>query len=73
MKLGIISDLQLLANADSTEYDYSEHLYHSLTILKENNIDILIVAGEIGDRGTEYPFKHLKIYSIKCTEKISQY
>lgn len=65
LKVGIISDLQLLPRDNYTDFNYTEHLKNSLEVMKSQNIQSLIVAGDIGDEGTEYAFQIFKdIYEL---------
>ena len=57
MKVGIISDSQLLPEEGSTNFNYTEHLKTSLEVLKSHDVDAIIMAGDVGDAGTEYAFQ----------------
>ncbi len=59
LKLGIISDIHLPYSKKSRKYlkDFITNLENSLKILKQNQIDVLIVAGDIGEKGSEYAYK----------------
>lgn len=59
LKVGIISDTQLPpCKADLKRDDtYLTHLKKTLTILKNNNVDMIMFAGDIGDRGTRFAYR----------------
>ena len=71
-KLGIISDLQLdIKNEDYRYKMYSDNFYKSLKVLKNNNIDILIIAGDTTNNGKIENYLHFKeiFYSVYNNNK----
>lgn len=65
-KVGIISDTQLPPCKAALKKDdtYLIHLKKALTILKNNNVDMIMFAGDIGDCGTRFAY-HLYINTIE--------
>ncbi len=63
LRVGIISDTQL-PPSKSLEKDsdgkYKEHLKRALELLKTQNIDVLLHAGDIGDMCARYSYKTYK-------------
>ena len=60
MKVGIISDFQLGTNALNPEdwnYPYTLHLIQSLKVLKMQKVQMIIIAGDITDDGTNESYK----------------
>lgn len=61
-KVGVISDTQLpptqraLNNSDK----YLVHLKNALTVMKNNDVDMILFAGDIGDLGTYFAFETYK-------------
>lgn len=59
LKVGIISDTQLpptekaLASSDK----YLKNLKKALNVFKENDVDMILFAGDIGDLGTRFAFQ----------------
>lgn len=58
--VGIISDTQLPPTEKLLEKDdtYLKNLKNTLTVLKNNNVDMILFAGDIGDLGTRFAFEH---------------
>ena len=51
-KIGIISDIQLTSKYTKSFFKYFQHnLYRALEVFKKNNVDIIIIAGDITDNG----------------------
>ena len=59
LKVGVISDVHLPYSKKSSKIfkDFIENFENSLKILKENKIEVLIVAGDIGEKGSEFAYK----------------
>ena len=59
VKIGIISDTQLPPTEKEFEKSdvYVKNLEKSLEVLKENDVDMIIFAGDIGDLGTRFAFE----------------
>ena len=63
LKVALISDLQLAPQYYTKHYYYDQiesHLIRTLRILKEENIDVLIIAGDISDQGSTYSYNLFK-------------
>ena len=59
LKVGIISDSQIIPVQNSPNYFYkifSQNLKNTLEVLKSQNIQALIFAGDLTDSGTEYAY-----------------
>ncbi|MGN0532327.1 MAG: metallophosphoesterase family protein [Eubacterium sp.] len=58
-KVGVISDTQLPPTEEALKNDdtYVQHLRDALTALKNNNVDMILFAGDIGDLGTYFAFE----------------
>lgn len=58
-KVGVISDTQLPPTEEALKNDdtYVQHLRDALTALKNNNVDMIMFAGDIGDLGTYFAFE----------------
>ena len=66
-KIGIISDFQLDRENNNIVYQYySDNVYQALKIFKKNNIDILLIAGDITNNGHIINYLHFKkiFYSV---------
>lgn len=62
LKVGIISDTQLQPHPGESEY--SEHLRTALKELKEQQIDVIIHAGDVGDMNSFYSYaKYNEIFN----------
>lgn len=61
-KVGIISDTQLPPNEKKLEENdlYVRHLRTALEELKNNGVDMILFAGDIGDTGSYFAFKIYK-------------
>ena len=63
LRVGIISDTQLPPNKGlerESDGKYKEHLKRALELLKTQNIDVLLHAGDIGDMCARYSYKTYK-------------
>lgn len=63
LRVGIISDTQLPPNKGLEEENggkYKEYLKRALELLKTQNIDVLLHAGDIGDMCARYSYKTYK-------------
>ncbi|MGN0447406.1 MAG: metallophosphoesterase family protein [Acutalibacteraceae bacterium] len=58
-KVGIISDTQLPPTEEALKNDdkYLQSLKNALTVLKNNGVDMILFAGDIGDLGTYFAFE----------------
>lgn len=58
-KVGVISDTQLPPTEESLKDNdtYVKHLRDALTVMKNNNVDMIMFAGDIGDLGTYFAFE----------------
>ena len=58
-KVGIISDTQLPPTEEALKNDdkYVEHLRNALIAMKNNDVDMILFAGDIGDLGTYFAFE----------------
>lgn len=58
-KVGVISDTQLPPTEEALKNDdtYVEHLRNALTAMKNNDVDMILFAGDIGDLGTYFAFE----------------
>ncbi|MDD6603261.1 MAG: metallophosphoesterase [Eubacteriales bacterium] len=58
-KVGVISDTQLPPTEEALKNDdtYVRHLRDALTALKNNDVDMILFAGDIGDLGTYFAFE----------------
>lgn len=58
-KVGVISDTQLPPTEEDLKNDskYVEHLRNALTAMKNNDVDMILFAGDIGDLGTYFAFE----------------
>ncbi|MGN1328921.1 MAG: metallophosphoesterase family protein [Eubacterium sp.] len=58
-KVGVISDTQLPPTEEALKNDdtYVKHLKNSLTVMKNDNVDMILFAGDIGDLGTYFAFE----------------
>lgn len=61
-KVGIISDTQLPPTEEALNEDdtYVKNFKNTLTVLKSNNVDMILFAGDIGDLGTYFAFETYK-------------
>ncbi len=61
-KVGIISDTQLPPNEKKLEENdlYVRHLRTALEELKNNGVDMILFAGDVGDAGSYFAFKTYK-------------
>ena len=59
LKIGIITDIHLPYSKKSSKIlkNSLKNLENSLKILQQNKIEVLIVAGDIGEKGSEYAYK----------------
>lgn len=57
LKVGLLSDSQLMYNQDDKNLVYSQHLERSFNVMKEHGVDVLIFAGDISERGTKFAFQ----------------
>lgn len=68
IKIGIISDTQLPRNNKKTTY--REHLLKALTQLKEQNVEMIIHAGDVGDSSSSYAYKtYNEVFNSVYTDK----
>lgn len=68
IKVGIISDTQLPRNDKKTVY--REHLQKALTQLKEQKVEMIIHAGDVGDNNSDYAYKtYNKVFDSVYTDK----
>lgn len=58
-KVGIISDTQLPPTEEALKESdlYVKHLKEALTTMKNNNVDMIMFLGDIGDLGTYFAFE----------------
>lgn len=58
-KVGVISDTQLPPTEEALKNDnkYVEHLRNALIVMKTNDVDMILFAGDIGDLGTYFAFE----------------
>lgn len=58
-KVGIISDTQLPPTEEALKESdlYVKHLRDALTTMKNNNVDMIMFPGDIGDLGTYFAFE----------------
>ncbi|MGN0526142.1 MAG: metallophosphoesterase family protein [Acutalibacteraceae bacterium] len=58
-KVGVISDTQLPPTEEALKNDdtYVKNLKNALTVLKNNDVDLILFAGDIGDLGTYFAFE----------------
>lgn len=58
-KVAVISDTQLPPTEDDLKNDdtYLKNLKNALTVIKNNNVDMILFAGDIGDLGTRFAFQ----------------
>lgn len=58
-KVGVISDTQFPPTEKALEEDdtFVRHFKDTLTIMKNNNVDMILFAGDIGDLGTYFAFQ----------------
>lgn len=68
LKVGILSDSQLpeKESDDPAEKAYENNLRMSLKVLKDNDVDIIIFAGDIADIASDYTYQTYK----KCYEDV---
>ena len=61
-KVGVISDTQLPPIEEALKNDdkYVEHLRNALIAMKNNDVDMILFAGDIGDLGTYFAFELYK-------------
>ncbi|MGN1118673.1 MAG: metallophosphoesterase family protein, partial [Acutalibacteraceae bacterium] len=59
LKVGVISDTQLPPTQEALNNDdtYVRNLRNALTVLKNNGVDLILFAGDIGDLGTYFAFE----------------
>ncbi|MEG1835994.1 MAG: metallophosphoesterase [Oscillospiraceae bacterium] len=60
LKVGVISDTQLPPKPLGAADTYPNSLRKALKVLKNQKVDIILFAGDIGDLGTKYAFKTFK-------------
>ena len=61
LRVGILSDSQLTYGENDKTYPFSyDHLIRSFEVMKDNNINVLIFAGDEGQAGTTYAFNLFK-------------
>lgn len=62
LKVGVISDTQLAPkDSDDESYrNYEEHLYTALAQLKEQQVEMVLFAGDICDNGSTYAYNTYK-------------
>lgn len=71
LKVGVISDTQL--KPGSGENTYSEHLRAALKQLKEQNVEVIIHAGDFGDMNSFYSYaKYNEIFESVFGEDASK-
>lgn len=58
-KVAVISDTQLPPTEEDLENDdtYLQNLKKALTVIKNNDVDMILFAGDIGDLGTRFAFQ----------------
>ena len=58
-KVAVISDTQLPPTQEDLKNDdtYLQNLKKALTVIKNNNVDMILFAGDIGDLGTRFAFQ----------------
>lgn len=56
LKVGVISDTQLPIKAKNDNGKYKANLVKALTVLKKNDVDLILFAGDIGDGSTDYAY-----------------
>lgn len=58
-KVAVISDTQLPPTEDDLKNDdtYLQNLQKALTVIKNNSVDMILFAGDIGDFGTRFAFQ----------------
>ncbi|MGN1317161.1 MAG: metallophosphoesterase family protein [Acutalibacteraceae bacterium] len=59
LKVGVISDTQLPPTEGSLKDNdsYVNNLKNALTVMKNNDVDLILFAGDIGDLGTYFAFE----------------
>lgn len=58
-KVAVVSDTQLPPTEEDLKKDdtYLKNLKNALTVIKNNNVDMILFAGDIGDFGTRFAFQ----------------
>ena len=57
LKIGIISDSQLQPSESEKKYEpFTNHLKRALNFLYNEKVEVIIFAGDIGEKGTKYAF-----------------
>lgn len=58
-KVAVISDTQLPPTEEDLKNDdtYLQNLKNALTVIKNNNVDMILFPGDIGDLGTRFAFQ----------------
>ena len=57
LKIGIISDSQLQPSESEKKYEpFTKHLKRALNFLYKEKVEVIIFAGDIGEKGTKYAF-----------------
>ena len=57
LKIGILSDSQLQPSESEKKYEpFTNHLKKALTFLLKEKVEVIIFAGDIGEKGTKYAF-----------------
>lgn len=58
-KVAVISDSQLPPTQEQLDADdtYLQNLKNALTVIKNNDVDMILYAGDIGDLGTRFAFQ----------------
>lgn len=58
-KVAVISDTQLPPTQEDLKNDdtYLQNLKKALTVIKNNNVDMILFAGDMGDLGTRFAFQ----------------
>lgn len=54
LKVGIMSDSQLIEKEDSKNYNFTDNLIRAFQVLKSHKVDTIIFAGDIGENGTDF-------------------
>lgn len=57
LKVGVISDTQLPTKKANDDGKYKASLVKALTVLKNNEVDLILFAGDIGDGSTDYAYE----------------
>jgi len=57
LKVGLISDTQLNPYNNGEHENYRQNLIDALNVLKEQNVDMIVHAGDIGDMNSRHAYK----------------